>query len=404
MQKKEALAAGASTTGLKLHGWMFQGSKIVRIDGFEVACPLPERVGNSRGFFENRVSLLVRLTTADGIVGWGETWAYPAAAAALIRADLGPQLLGRSVGAPRPLHDLMLAKIGIDRRGTFYHAISALDLAVWDAFARCARVPLHEALGGALRERVFAYVSGPFMKPGADPYRDFPQDIDGYLKRGFRAIKLRIGTEPIRDAELIRRVRDLVGRDIYLMADLNQGSTVSATLELAPQLAANNFRWLEEPIIFDDLPGYRRLAERMPVALAGGESLVGVAGFRDFVAPRVFDIVQPDLALCGGFSEGLKIAALCEAFEIPVVPHVWGTLVNLHASLHFAAILPEKRGQGIPAPLLEYDHSYNPFRTLCGDFKLDSDGCIKLPDGPGLGFELDPEKLKPFLVNHWTLQ
>jgi D-galactarolactone cycloisomerase len=379
-------------------------SKIVRIDGYEVASPLPERVGNSRGFFENRVSLLIRITTAGGISGWGETWAFPAAAAALIRADLGPSLLGKTARNPRPLHEAMLAKLNIDRRGIFHHAISALDIAIWDASARCAGIPLHEALGGALREKVFAYVSGPFMKPGADPYRDFPRDIGGYLELGFRAIKVRIGTTPGNDAVLIRHLRDLVGPDIHLMADLNQGFSVSATLELAPRLAEAKLRWLEEPIIYDDLPGYRRLSERLPLALAGGESLFGLAAFRDFVAARVFDLVQPDLAVCGGISEALKIAALAEAFDIPVVPHVWGTLVNFNASLHFAAILPEERGQGMPFPLFEYDYSYNPFRTLCGESKSDGDGYIALPEGPGLGFELEPEMLAPFVVNHWTLQ
>ena len=382
----------------------FGASKIVRIEGFEVACPLPERVGNARGFFENRASLLVRITTADGVSGWGETWAYPSAAAALIRTDLGPLLLGKSALSPRPLHELMLAKLGFDRRGIFHHAISALDVAVWDASARCAGVPLHTALGGALRERVFAYVSGPFMKPGADPYRDFLQDVGGYLQSGFRAIKVRIGTTPGNDGKLIQRLRDRIGPDTYLMADVNQGLSVSATLELAPHLAANNVRWLEEPILYDDLPGYRRLSERLPLALAGGESLFGLAAFRDFVAARVFDVVQPDLALCGGISEALKIAALAEAFDIPVVPHVWGTVVNFNASLHFAAILPEKRGQGMPLPLFEYDASYNPFRTLCGECKLDQDGNVAVPDGPGLGFELSPDMLAPFVVNHWTLQ
>ena len=379
-------------------------SKIVRIDLFEIACPLPERVGNARGFFENRGSLLVRVMTAGGVSGWGETWALPSAAAALIRADLGAQLIGKSVLSPRPLHELLLAKLGFDRRGIFHHAISALDIAIWDASARCAGVPLHAALGGALRERVFSYVSGPFMKPGADPYRDFARDIGGYLERGFRAIKVRIGTTPRNDGELIHRLRDLIGPDIYLMADLNQGFSVSATLELGPRLAESNLRWLEEPILYDDLPGYQRLSDRLSLPLAGGESLFGLAAFRDFVAARVFDVVQPDLTLCGGFSEGLKIAALAEAFDIPVVPHVWGTLVNFHASLHFAAILPEKRGQGMPFPLFEYDYSYNPFRTLCGESKLDSDGCIAIPDGPGLGFELDPESLKPFVINQWTLR
>ena len=157
--------------------------------------------------------------------------------------------------------------------------------------------------------------------------------------------------------------------------------------------------------MYDDLPGYRRLADRLPLPLAGGESLFGVGGFRDFVAARVFDVVQPDLALCGGFSEGLKIAAMAEAFDIPVVPHVWGTLVNFHASLHFAAILPEKRGQGMPLPLFEYDYSLQSVAgRYAGKTSWTATAALRFPTDPAWVSSLIPRRLKPFVINHWTLQ
>lgn len=379
------------------------GSRIVRIDGFEVSCTLPKPVGNSRQFFEKRPSLLISVATADGIVGWGETWAQPAAAAALIRANLARHVLGRSVMAPRPIWDAMAREFGYDRRGITHMAISALDIAVWDAAARTAQLPLASFLGGALRERIPAYVSGPFMKPGVDPYLDFEPEVEGFLAAGFTAIKMRMGRDPATDGRLAARVRQIIGRERKLMVDLNEGFTTRAALDIAQALAPADLVWLEEPIVHTDLDGYRRLSSALPMALAAGEALIGLGAFRDFLAAGVLDLAQPDLALCGGISEGLRIAALADAFEVPVVPHVWGTLVNFHASLHFTAILPGKRGPGVTYPMFEYDTSFNPLRTLLGEYPLDASGAVALPDGPGLGFELTPERLAPFLVTHWRI-
>jgi D-galactarolactone cycloisomerase len=113
--------------------------------------------------------------------------------------------------------------------------------------------------------------------------------------------------------------------------------------------------------------------------------------------------VQPDLALCGGISEGLRIAALADAFDVPVVPHVWGSIVNFHASLHFAACLPEKRGR-LRTPLFEYDPSENPLRTAFGSHPLDRQGRIAVPDAPGLGVDLSTGRLTPFLNRSWSIE
>jgi D-galactarolactone cycloisomerase len=383
---------------------MTAGSKVVRIDGYEVSCTLPRPVGNSRGFFEKRPSLLIALTTADGIVGWGETWAQPAAAAALIRTSLAKHVLGRDAMTPRPVWDAMARESGTyDRRGITHMAISALDIALWDAASRTAEMPLSKFLGGALRDRISAYVSGPFMKPGADPYLNYESEIEGFLKAGFKAVKLRMGTTPANDGRLIARVRQIIGADMPLMVDLNEGFTTHAARAIADALAPANLVWLEEPIVHTDLEGYRRLHAALPMALAGGEALLGLGAFRDFLAAGALDLAQPDLALTGGISEGLRIAALADAFEVPVTLHVWGTVVNFYASLHMSAILPAKRGPGVTYPMFEYDNSFNPLRSLFGEYPLDSAGHVAVPDGPGLGIDLTPERLAPFLVNHWHL-
>jgi D-galactarolactone cycloisomerase len=139
------------------------------------------------------------------------------------------------------------------------------------------------------------------------------------------------------------------------------------------------------------------------MALAGGEALLGLAPFRDYLSAGALDIVQPDLALCGGFTEGLRIAALADAFERPLIPHVWGTAVNFAASLQFTAVLPETRGPGLRYPLFEFDPSFNPLRDELGNFPLGPDGMVAVPDGPGLGIEIDPRRFTPHVVDHWSI-
>jgi D-galactarolactone cycloisomerase len=377
---------------------------IVRIDGYELACPLPEVIGNSRVFFDSRRALAVSVTTADGTVGWGETWAMPAAAGAFIRDSLGRAVLGRDARAPRQVWSAMERTLNVDRRGLTHMAFSAIDLAVWDAAARSAQVSVAALLGGALRDRIPAYVSGPFLKPGPDPYRDFDADIDSYLKAGFRAIKMRMGVAPRTDGERLRRVRGRVGADFPLMVDLNEGATLTDAPAYGEAFRESRLGWLEEPIRHDDLEGYARLARELPMPLAGGESLYGLGGFRDYLARGALRIAQPDLALCGGFSEGLRIAALCQAFDVPLVPHVWGTGINFCASLQFAAILPAARTAGFPYPLFEFDYSHNPLRDAFGSFTVAADGSVPVPQGAGLGIEIDPSRFGHLVTGHWTVE
>ena len=377
--------------------------RIVRIDGFELSCDLPEPIGNASRFFDQRSALLVRLTDAGGEVGWGETWAMPTAAGAVIRAGIGQALLAQRDSAPRTLWNAMAQTLTYDRRGVTHMAMSALDVAAWDLAGRRAGVPISRLLGGALRQAVPAYVSGPFLKPGADPYRDFDADIDAYLKAGFKAMKLRLGLNAKAEAKLLSRLRQRVGDEFPLMVDLNEGATLRAALAFAKAFEEFDLVWLEEPIRHDNLPGYAQLAKALPMALAGGEALIGLTPFRDFLSHGALDVVQPDLALCGGFTEAQKIAALAEAFGVPVVPHVWGTTVNLHASLQFIAGLPEGRGPGVRYPMFEFDPSFNPLRDIAGAVSIGRDGSMAIPDAPGLGVEIDPRQFDEYVVDHWTV-
>ena len=270
--------------------------KIVEIRGFELRSQLPRVQGNSTGFVDH-ISTCSWHSQRRRHVGWGETWASPAAASALIRRHLGPPLLGRD---PRNhgviWHDLVRQR-GYDRRGNTMMAISAIDLALWDATARAHGVPVWALLGGRLRDRVHAYASGPYFRKGDDPYADFEREVEGYLDEGYKAVKLRVGTTPRADRAVCLSVRKAIGEDALLMVDLNQGFSVRTALEIADSVAEAGIHWMEEPLPPDDLEGYSRFAARAPFAVAAGEALAGSESFGEFIEARCIDVVQPDLAV-----------------------------------------------------------------------------------------------------------
>lgn len=376
---------------------------IDRIELFHLGYELPDRIGNAVRFFQRRETLFVRLTTRGGAVGWGETWALPASAAALIQNMLGPALLGEDVRFPQRVWRKLARFIVNDRRGLTSMAIAALDMAVWDAKARSEGIPLSEALGGRFRARLTSYASGPFVRPGDEPYAHYADEVGGYLERGFRNIKIRVGIGAREDAAIVRAVRRAIGGETGLMVDMNEAGDVAQTLDFARRVDDCDLVWLEEPVLHDDLASWTRIAGQTRQALAGGESLYGMAGFRDFLSAGAFSIAQPDLALCGGLTEGLRIASLAEAFNVPVAPHVWGGVVNFAASMHFAAVLPDRSRAGRRFPFFEYDVSDNRLRDEFFECSIQQDGAIPVPQGAGLGFDLHESQFKSLLMTRGEL-
>ena len=160
--------------------------------------------------------------------------------------------------------------------------------------------------------------------------------------------------------------------------------------------------WIEEPVLPENIDGYRAVAAAIGTAIAGGEALGSLAAFRDFIAAGAFSIVQPDMTVCGGYTGFAKVAALAAAYDLPVMPHVFGTVIHQRAALQMAALIPARRGGG-PAefPYVEIDASDNPLLTLGGELEIAPDGKIAIPAAPGTGFDLDPQRLKPWLNESW---
>lgn len=378
--------------------------KVVAIQGFHVGFAPSPALGNASTFMRRRDFLLVRLTGEDGTVGWGEVAASPFAASAFIKAKLAPLVLGQPAGEVWRLHHAMLATLGYDRRGAAMMAVSAMDMALHDLAARSQGISVARLLGGALRDRMLAYASGPFIAEGADPYGAYPVQVEALLARGFRAIKPRVGVTPRQDGSVMRAMRQQVGPAVALMVDINQGYTVGAAIDSARQMEDAGLLWIEEPLQPDDIGGCQAVAQAARCAIAGGEALGSLAAFRDFLQARTFSVLQPDLTVCGGFTGLRRVAALADAFDVPVMPHVFGTLVNAYGALQMGALLTARRGGGpMPYPFFELDITPNPLLTLLGPIEPGADGCIAVPDAPGTGIELDPARLDPWMSEHWRL-
>ena len=204
------------------------------------------------------------------------------------------------------------------------------------------------------------------------------------------------------DIRAIHAARSIVGDDALLMIDLNESSSIEDAVALADATKTSHLAWIEEPLRHDNISGYRRIFEKISVPLSGGESFCGVQAFKDVMVDGSLAVLQPDLAICGGITEAMKVAGLAEAFDTGVAPHVWGTGINFLASLQYASVLPSY-GRNLRLPIFEYDKSHNPLREKIIDPKPDAKGNIAIPDGPGLGIEIDIEALREHIVERWEL-
>ncbi|QXC52325.1 mandelate racemase/muconate lactonizing enzyme family protein (plasmid) [Agrobacterium salinitolerans] len=379
-------------------------STIIKIKGYHLRFRPQPALGNARTFIREREFLVVEVTTGNGLSGWGEVFSSPYGAAALIRHRLAPKILGEDPQEFGRIYAEMVKLQGYDRRGAHPMAVSAIDMALHDLAARERQTSVSAMLGGALRTTIPAYASGPFMLEGDAPYRDFPDEVEKLARQGFRAVKPRVGLSPKADGEIINRLRKQVGQDIALMVDINQGYTVNAAIESAKRMEEAGLMWIEEPVQPEDIQGYKKVVGASVSAIAGGEAIASPAGFRDFLVEGALSIVQPDMTVCGGFSGYQRVAALASAFDVPTMPHVFSTVINLHAAIQMAALLPAWHAGGLsPYPYVEFDTSGNPLMELYGN-PVSGEGFLDLPDGHGIGIDIKADDFADWIVDHWSVE
>jgi D-galactarolactone cycloisomerase len=359
---------------------------------------MPEALGAGGQFFDRRPSLLVEVQSDEGVSGWGETWHSPSVAWTIIETTLAPVVLSQDPFEYQRLWADMHERLGYERQGPGLMALSAVDMALWDLRGRALGQPIARLLGGPLRTRVPAYASGPYLRPGRDPYWRYRQEAERIVAAGFRALKMKVGVDPASDGRAATAVRKVVGPDVILLADANQVYTTRSAMEAGRQLEHEDFAWLEEPVGPDNVEAYASLAGALGLAVVGGEALGGIRAFRAFFERHALDVAQPDVSIAGGFTEVTRIEALAGAWDVPVIPHVWGTAINFHASLQLCAAVRGFRSHtSLPYPWFEYDQSPNPLRDLWGVPAIGPGGMVEVPQGPGLGIEVDPRAFRRYL-------
>jgi len=347
---------------------------------------------------DSRSTVLVEITTDTGLVGWGECFG-PARPIAAIIAAFKPLLVDADPLAIEAIwQDLYNKFRDQGQKGMVISAISGVDIALWDIKGKHFNAPIHQLMGGPLRTEVEAYATGMYRRDEGDPLDYLVEEALGYVAEGFKGVKLKLGFDVEGDVAIAQAVRKAVGPDIKLMMDANHGYDVIDAIRLGRRVEDLDIRWFEEPVVPEDLAGYREIKAALTIPLAGGECDFTRYGFRDILTSRSIDIIQPDTCAAGGLSECKKIADMANAFHVRYVPHVWGTGIGLAASLQLLGVLPHTPPSWTPTePLLEFDRSEHPFRQEILMEPLEHEqGQVAIPTGPGLGIEINREMVAHF--------
>lgn len=366
--------------------------RITSVDIFGLGAPLDAPFFWATGAAWERQAVLIRINTDRGIEGWGEALYLPTAT--VIRDFLSPVLIGRDPLERCALVELMRTRVARSRQLSTLNvaSVGAAEMALWDIAAKSREQPLHRLLGKTMRDRVAVYASGLYYKSTNPP--DGEQEACEYLERGFTRVKMKVGRLSVaEDLKRVAAVREAVGAKVPLMADANQGYDLDSATRMSLGLRELDVRWLEEPLPTRNIFGYGKLKTRTMVPIAAGERFSGLQSFQPFFASRLLEVAQPNVGNVGGLEEALTVAHQSHAAGLRVAFHHWGTPVALAASLHLAACVPS----GDDSPLVEIDCTPNPLRAIVAEPVLSvSGGAVKVPDGPGLGVELDESNIERF--------
>lgn len=348
--------------------------------------------------FDHRRHCLVEVICEDGTIGWGECLG-PSRLNAAVVESYAPKFLGRN---PLDTEILWAEAYNFLRdqgmRGLAITALSGIDIALWDIKGKHFGAPVSVLLGGRVRESVRAYATGSFRRDGVDRVSDIAAEVAGYRSEGFDAVKVKIGFDVEEDLKVLEAVRDAIGPDVALMIDANHGYDTGEAIELGRRAAPLGIGWFEEPVVPENLSSYARIRAAQPIPLAGGETWHARWAMQQAFDAGAVDIVQPDLCGVGGYTEMRRVADLAVLAGVRLVPHVWGTGVQIAASLQWmAAQLPDPVRPEPRAPILEFDRTDMPFRQAVLTRPLEhASGAVAIPDGPGLGIEIDRETLVRF--------
>jgi D-galactarolactone cycloisomerase len=370
--------------------------KITDVEAYLCHMPLPAPFSPSwiPGMPQSNNSfLLVKLATDEGIEGFTASVAF----------------LGELKGAPELLRVFLLERdpFKIEDFIKVFRSARAvgirawfMEVALWDIVGKASGQPIYKMLGG-YQDRIKAYASTGELRPP----RQRVEDALAIKEKGFKALKLRIrNMDPAADLEVVRAVREAVGPEMEIMVDANQAWPIHGfsdyptwdlkrAMWMAEELASLGVSWLEEPLGMYDYDALSVLTASSPIDIAGGEMNVDIFDFRELIARRCYDVIQPDVTLSCGILNGKKIAGMAEAAGIPLNPHTWTNGIGFAANLQLMGAIPN-------CTYCEYPYEPPGWTPEARDamlsepFRIDDDGCVNLPDGPGLGIEVDMERVK----------
>jgi len=330
---------------------------------------------------------------AGGVEGIGFCYAGSSGGTLVAQAVehlLAPILLGRDSLLVEGLWQRMFEDTVLQgRAGSVMRAISILDCALWDANSRAAKLPLYKYLGACVERAVPAYASGGYYLPGKTP-KKLGQEMAGYVKTGFRAVKMKVGRESPKEEEArVKAAREAIGPDVELMLDANNAwRDLPTAMRYMERFELYDPYWIEEPFFPDDIDNHARLARLTRVTVATGEIGTGRWHFKEILDKGAAQILQTDALVCGGVSEWKKIAATAASYGVAVCPH-W--FHDLHA--HLVAATSNAR-------YVEYfpdDQVLNFRRLVDKQLKVD-DGKLVLPTSPGLGFAFDEKAVARYAL------
>src|SRR5437868_7214674 len=340
---------------------------------------------------EDDINTILEVLTDEGIVGIGSAMTSKALVGAALEL-LRPMLIGERADEPaRVTERLRQSTFWQGRGGAVEHAISGIDIALWDLMGKICNQPVSRLLGGCYRDRIKPYGSILFDEPDR-----LGEKVRNAVARGFKAIKL--GWRPFgrrdrkTDELLVKTARETAGPDVELMVDAGGSEQYwphgyKWALETAKMLADYDIVWFEEALPPDDLEGYVELRRHSPVPIATGEVLTRRQSFRPFLERHAVDIVQPDCTKCGGLTEAWRIAWMAYEHNIQWVPHGWNTAIGLAADLQMSAAMPVARYVEYltPSPYIE--------EIVHEPFVVDAEGFLTIPEKPGLGVTLNRDAM-----------
>jgi L-alanine-DL-glutamate epimerase-like enolase superfamily enzyme len=387
--------------------------KITDVTTIKLTYRMDRAMADAIHYMPARPTLLVQVHTDDGITGLGEAAAYGGSLESMeaVIGDLRQTVLGDDPFTVERLWSKMATQAHQrGRRGMLMMGISGIDIALWDIIGQATQTPLYRLLGG-YRDTIDAYASAGFYAEGKDA-NELAEEVGGYVERGFRTVKIKVGRNPDvmlnplhdmnardyaqatfdEDIERVRAASKAAGT-ARLAIDANNAWTPPVALKFMEAISDVEIAWLEEPVATEDLAGSAELAHALSTPIAGYETETGLPGFRNLISLRAVDIVQPDVIWTGGITETRKVAALAQAYHLPMIPHVFSSAVSSIANMHLIAALPN-------AGLLEFDQNPNPLRSELFEepIVVDSEGRVRLPEAPGLGVRLNQETIDTYRI------